>query len=155
MSTSFCRHVLSSTRGTNLHTPARRWLHRSISTQVRSISASDNEMRRGRLTERNLEQAVHALFNDGIVVVENAISRHHLDNLNKKMLEDTTYLSDLGDTSPFNYNRSNLQQDPPPTKEHFEPSIFLSEFPILLVTVTDSVRSYRISDLFDGAWTKT
>ena len=102
---------------------------RTISTRVRSIHASRDEVCAGRLTERNLEQAVRSVIKDGLVVVEDAIAHHHLDELNTKMLEDSMYLSGLGEGSPFNYNKGNLQQDAPPTKKYFEPSIFLSKPP--------------------------
>lgn len=100
---------------------------RTISTQVRSIRASQEEVRVGRLTERNLEQAVRGVHEDGLVVVENAIPHKQLDRLNMKMVNDAMYLADLGENSPFNYNKGNLQQDAPPVEEYFEPSIFLSE----------------------------
>ena len=101
---------------------------RTVSTQVRSIPASQDEFRTGRLTERNLEQAVRSIFEDGLIVVENAIAHNHLERLNDKMVNDAMYLAGLGDSGPFNYNKGNLQQDAPPIDEYFEPSIFLSEF---------------------------
>lgn len=100
---------------------------RTVSTQVPSIRASQEEVRLGRLNERNLEQAVRAVHEDGLVVVENAIAHEQLDRLNRKMVSDAMYLADLGENSPFNYNKGNLQQDAPPFEEYFEPSIFLSE----------------------------
>lgn len=92
-----------------------------------SIKASADEVRQGRLTERNLELAVRHLFEDGLVVVENVIGHDVLDHLNHKMVEDAMLLSGRGENSPFNYNRSNLQQDAPPIREYFDPSIFFSE----------------------------
>lgn len=95
---------------------------------VCSIQASKSEVEAGQLAERNLEKAVYALFHDGLVVVENVIDHVHLDALNAKMIQDARYLQSLGEDGPFNYNRGNLQQDAPPVKEYFEPSIFLSEY---------------------------
>lgn len=95
--------------------------------KVCSIKASADEVRQGRLTERNLELAVRHLYEDGLVVVEDIIDHEALDNLNHKMVEDAMLLSGRGENSPFNYNRSNLQQDAPPIQKYFDPSIFFSK----------------------------
>jgi len=92
-----------------------------------SVKASKNEVNRGRLSERNLELAIKHLHQDGLVVVENVIEHSVLDGLNSRMIKDALLLSGRGENSPFNYNRSNLQQDAPPVREFFDPSIFLSE----------------------------
>lgn len=97
--------------------------------KVRSIKASHEEVQQGRLNERNLELAVRHLYEDGLVVVENVIDHDVLDHLNHKMVEDAMLLSGRGENSPFNYNKSNIQQDAPPIREYFDPSIFFSEHP--------------------------
>lgn len=96
-------------------------------SKVCSIKASPEEVRQGRLTERNLELAVRHLYEDGLVVVEDVIDHEVLDHLNHKMVDDAMLLSGRGENSPFNYNKSNLQQDAPPVREYFDPSIFFSE----------------------------
>lgn len=98
-----------------------------LKNRVGSVQASLAERQDGRLTERNLEIAVRHVLRDGLVVVENAIEHDHLDRLNKKMVEDAYYLAGRGEAGPFNYNRGNLQQDAPPIRKFFEPSIFLSK----------------------------
>lgn len=98
--------------------------------KVCSIKASKEEVRRGRLSEKNLETAVRHLYHDGLVVVEDVIEHSVLDHLNEKMVQDALLLSGRGEKSPFNYNKGNLQQDAPPVKEYFEPSIFLSTYSI-------------------------
>lgn len=95
-------------------------------SQVTSIKPSQEEVHTGRLNERNLETAIRHILQDGLVVVENAISHSKLDRLNSKMIRDAIILRDRKENSPYNYNRGNLQQDAPPTKEFFEPDIFLS-----------------------------
>ena len=92
-----------------------------------SIKASPQEVRTGKLSERNLETAVRHVLQDGLVVVENAIDHEVLDKLNEKMVQDAITLRSRGDDSPFNYNKGNLQQDAPPVREFFDPSIFLSK----------------------------
>lgn len=94
---------------------------------IQIIKASAAERQAGRLTDRNLETAVRHVLQDGLIVVEDALAHEHLDRLNEKMVRDALHLSGRGENSPFNYNRSNLQQDPPPLGPYFEPSIFLSE----------------------------
>lgn len=92
-----------------------------------SISPSQYEIKHARLSDQNLEVAMRSLHRDGLVVVENVIPHDCLNRLNKKMIEDAYYLrSKKGDT-PFNYNPGNIQQDAPPVREYFEPSIFMSE----------------------------
>ena len=94
---------------------------------VSSIKASAEEVQAGRLSERNLELAVRHLYEDGLIVIENVIEHAVLDELNSKMVEDALLLSGRGENSPFNYNRSNLQQDAPPVRQYCDPSIFFSE----------------------------
>lgn len=79
------------------------------------------------LGERNLERAVRAVHEDGLVVVEDAVPHDVIDRLNEKMVQDALALQARGKDGPFNYNQGNLQQDPPPIAEHFHPSIFFSE----------------------------
>ncbi|KAF3023080.1 hypothetical protein E8E14_013130 [Neopestalotiopsis sp. 37M] len=78
------------------------------------------------LGERNLERAVRAVHEDGLVVVEDAVPHDVIDRLNVKMVQDALALQARGKDGPFNYNQGNLQQDPPPVGEHFHPSIFFN-----------------------------
>jgi hypothetical protein len=56
---------------------------------------------------------MRALAQDGLVV------------LNDKMVQDAYHLQSRKD-SPFNYNKGNIQQDPPMTAEWFHGSIYAS-----------------------------
>lgn len=100
--------------------------HYSTSTEPLTISTSENELAKGRLGEHNLEKAMRGLYEDGLVIVANAIPHEHLDRLNAKMVRDARKLQGKGEDMPFNYNVGNLQQDPPPVKEHFQESVFLN-----------------------------
>lgn len=91
------------------------------------VSPSKAEVEAGRLSERNLELAVRSVLQDGLVVIKDAINHDVLDKLNAKMKEDAVTLRNAGDSSPFNYTKGNLQQDAPPVRAHFEPTIFLSK----------------------------
>ncbi|KAL1642488.1 hypothetical protein SLS61_009703 [Didymella pomorum] len=77
--------------------------------------------------QRNLEIATRALARDGLVVLEDLIDFESLDRLNDKMVQDAYHLQSLKD-SPFNYNKGNIQQDPPMTAEWFDGSIYTSRF---------------------------
>jgi ectoine hydroxylase-related dioxygenase (phytanoyl-CoA dioxygenase family) len=92
------------------------------------VRANHDEQLAGQLSPRSLEQAVQAIHLDGLVVVENAVDDKSLDQLNTKMVEDAQVLQARGKDGPFNYNTGNLQQDPPPLREFFLPSIFLNSF---------------------------
>lgn len=107
--------------------------------KVCSIKASREEVSCGRLSERNLETAIRHIYHDGLVVVEDVIDHDVLDRLNHKMVQDALLLSGRRENSPFNYNKSNLQQDAPPVGQYFEPSIFLSKL------LTSTIRSWSLT----------
>ncbi|KAL1636691.1 hypothetical protein SLS58_009678 [Diplodia intermedia] len=87
---------------------------------------SEAEVNAGKLDWRNVEIATRALHRDGLVVLEDLIKYEKLDKLNRKMVEDAYVLQAMGDDGPFNYNKGNIQQDPPLTKQWWEPSIFVN-----------------------------
>ncbi|KAK1237104.1 hypothetical protein MKX07_005983 [Trichoderma sp. CBMAI-0711] len=88
------------------------------------VRPSVNEVKHGRLNERNLEKAVRHIHQDGLVVIEDVVPHRDVDLLNAKMVQDARVLQRMGEKGPFNYNQGNLQQDPPPVAEFFFPSIF-------------------------------
>jgi hypothetical protein len=90
-----------------------------------SIVPSVFEVSNGQLTFPNLEIAIRALARDGLVVLENMIDHAVLDKLNAKMVQDAYHLQSRKD-SPFNYNKGNIQQDPPMTAEWFDAAIYTS-----------------------------
>ncbi|KAH7069074.1 hypothetical protein BKA63DRAFT_569931 [Paraphoma chrysanthemicola] len=94
-----------------------------LSSTPISIVPSASELGNGALDQRNLEIAIRALSRDGLVVIENMVDHDTLDHLNVKMVKDAYELQSRKD-SPFNYNRGNIQQDPPMTKEWFSESIY-------------------------------
>ncbi|KAF1348437.1 phytanoyl-CoA dioxygenase family protein [Lizonia empirigonia] len=96
-----------------------------LSSTPISISVSAAEKGNGLLTEHNLEIATRALARDGLVVLEDMIDHAVLDRLNEKMVEDAYELQGRKD-SPFNYNKGNIQQDPPLTSDYFVDDIYLN-----------------------------
>ncbi|KAI4672459.1 uncharacterized protein J4E78_000960 [Alternaria triticimaculans] len=94
-----------------------------LSSTPISIVPSASEVKAGELNQRNLEIATRALSRDGLVVLEDMIDHAVLDWLNKKMVQDALELQGRKD-SPFNYNKGNIQQDPPMTQEWFSDEIY-------------------------------
>ena len=105
-----------------------------------TVKVSPQEVAAKSLTWQNLELATRAIHRDGLVVLEDVIEHSKLDALNQKMVEDALKLQSAGDASPYNYNKGNIQQDPPTTKQYFEPSIFLNP---LATQVTSSILGPR------------
>lgn len=56
------------------------------------IRLSDEERDAGTLSDHHLYDAVEAFFNDGFVVLENAVDLDKVDRLNDRMLKDTAEL---------------------------------------------------------------
>jgi hypothetical protein len=104
----------------------------SFSSIPLSITPSAAEIEKRQLSQRNLEIAIRAISRDGLVVIEDLIAHEILDKLNGKMVQDAYELQARKD-SPFNYNKGNIQQDPPLTGEWFSDEIFLS---MLFVAIT-------------------
>ena len=119
---------------------------RNLSSFPHSIRPRQDELDTKSLSLRNLQIATRALHRDGLVILEDVLNHKMLDALNEKMVVDARTLQSAGDHMPFNYNKgsvslykirlsfrltessSNIQQDPPLTKEHFSPHIFLNPF---------------------------
>ncbi|KAJ4352354.1 uncharacterized protein N0V89_007702 [Didymosphaeria variabile] len=95
----------------------------SLPSTPLSIKPSTSELKDGVLTQKNLEIAIRALERDGLVVIEDLVQHATLDKLNNKMVEDAYDLQSRKD-SPFNYNKGNIQQDPPMVKEFFSEEVF-------------------------------
>jgi hypothetical protein len=113
---------------------------RRLSSLPISVKVSAQEVSAQRLTWQNLELATRAIHRDGLVILEDVIEHSQLDALNRRMVADALILQSAGDASPYNYNKGNIQQDPPTTKQYFHPSIFLNP---LATQVTSSILGPR------------
>jgi hypothetical protein len=98
----------------------------SLSSTPISILPTTAELKHRSLSQRNLEIAIRALSRDGLVVLEDMVDHAVLDRLNKKMVQDAYELQARKD-SPFNYNKGNIQQDPPMTERWFSNDIYISK----------------------------
>ncbi|RDK45842.1 hypothetical protein M752DRAFT_317652 [Aspergillus phoenicis ATCC 13157] len=125
-----------------LQTPIQKYYHdRKQSSHPHAIKPSKTELSNKQLTPQNLETAIHSLFHDGLVIVENAIPHDPLDQLNTKMIQDAYTLQARNENSPYNYNPGNIQQDPPPTREYFSKDIFLNPLAIQITSTALGPRS--------------
>jgi ectoine hydroxylase-related dioxygenase (phytanoyl-CoA dioxygenase family) len=86
---------------------------------VLSIKITPEELRSGVMDPAHLEAAVQAVREDGFVILEDVVSLAHIAVLRERMLEDLETILARPD-APFNWNKGNVQQDPPP----FPPYIF-------------------------------
>ncbi|KAJ7982777.1 phytanoyl-CoA dioxygenase family protein [Mycena polygramma] len=110
--------------------------HATLSSTPISVKVSKSEINAGQLDWRKVEIATRALRRDGLVVLEDLIEHENLDKLNQKMVEDAYALQALGDDGPFNYNKGNIQQDPPLTKKWWDPSIFINPIVTQITSTT-------------------
>ncbi|CEL63253.1 putative protein YEL023C OS=Saccharomyces cerevisiae (strain ATCC 204508 / S288c) GN=YEL023C PE=4 SV=1 [Rhizoctonia solani AG-1 IB] len=99
----------------------------SANPRLRSLTPSASERAAGRFGPANLLLALEALYHDGVVAISDIVNENHLDALNARMIPDAYTLRDMKE-SPYNYNRGNVQQDPPPEPSLFFHDIFLNPF---------------------------
>jgi hypothetical protein len=134
-----------------------------LSSTPISIVPSAAELKDGSLSQRNIEIAIRALSRDGLVVLENMVDHTTLDRLNKKMVWDAYDLQSRKD-SPFNYNKGNIQQDPPMTEQWFSNEIYISKCQrswgstltsVLISLLTSNSRLYRHSGHINRIGTQT
>ena len=83
------------------------------------IEVTPEEIRSGVMSPAHLRDAVRAVREDGFVVLNGVVDRSHIEFLCERMIEDMEAILAREDV-PFNWNTSNLQQDPPP----FPPYLF-------------------------------
>ncbi|KAF8579387.1 hypothetical protein K439DRAFT_1359683 [Ramaria rubella] len=113
-----------------------------------SIKPTVIEIRAGRLTPQHIQHALEALHEDGMVMIDGAIPQHdQIDKLNEHMVNDALVLRD-SPQMPFNYNKGNIQQNPPLTPALFFPSVFFNP---LAIQVTNAFLGPRPKMTFHSA----
>jgi ectoine hydroxylase-related dioxygenase (phytanoyl-CoA dioxygenase family) len=79
------------------------------------IRLTEEELATKEIGSRNLQAALEALHDDGLVVLENAVDPDHLDHLNERMVADAEKLKLLaGAHVNFSTETRNFQQEPSP-----------------------------------------
>ncbi|RFU80549.1 phytanoyl- dioxygenase family [Trichoderma arundinaceum] len=90
-------------------------IQKSTTEQPRIIKLTDEELATTSMGSHNLQAALEALHEDGLVVLENAVNPAHLDHLNKRMIADAEKLKVLQQAHVnFNTETQNFQQEPVP-----------------------------------------
>jgi hypothetical protein len=84
-----------------------------------TVEATQAEKDRGLLDPEKFQEVVRALREDGIVVLKDVVDLEHVRVLRERVLQDVEKFV-TRPNAPFNWNRGNVQQDPPP----FPPYLF-------------------------------
>ncbi|RJE21909.1 Phytanoyl-CoA dioxygenase family protein [Aspergillus sclerotialis] len=95
------------------------------------VEISDHEHTSGQMSRQNIEKAVVALAEHGIVILDNAVSEQSLDYLNERMTKDARYLRENGKTQ-FNYSKKaqNILQHMVPEPEYLLSDIQANPFAV-------------------------
>lgn len=102
---------------------------------VTTVSIAPAERQDPAPSPEQLAAALRALREDGFVVLEGAAEREHLARLRERMLEDLDTILARPD-APYNFNRGNVQQDPPPLPQFLYRDVLLNE---LVISVTHAL----------------
>ena len=94
-----------------------------------AINFSAFEIRTGMMTPEHLQTAVHAVREDGYVLLNELIDPAIMAVLRDKMLEDVDAILARKDV-PFNFNVGNLQQDPPPILPYLYREVLVNDIVI-------------------------
>ncbi|KAK5237761.1 hypothetical protein LTR47_000853 [Exophiala xenobiotica] len=93
------------------------------------VEISPDERRTGKISKQNLEKAVVALSEDGVVILDNAVADESLDFLNPRMVEEAKALRE-GSSTWFNYDNKaqNILQHMIPEPEYLLPDVHANPF---------------------------
>ncbi len=86
-------------------------------------------------TSEEILRGKKAIEEDGFVVLEDVVDLAHIAKLRDRMIEDLPAVMARDDT-PFNFTRSNVQQDPPPMMEFLFKDVLLNDYAI---AITESI----------------
>jgi len=93
------------------------------------VKPTAEEHAQQRLSPESLATALAAIETDGFVVLEDVVDLAHVELIRDRMLEDVQLLINRPD-APFNWNRGNVQQDPPPFPPYIFADVMSNEFAI-------------------------
>lgn len=100
-----------------------------------ALDITPEEVDSGVMTPEHLASAAQAVREDGFVILKNVIAVDHLAVLREKMLADVQDFM-ARDDAPYNFNTSNLQQDPPPFPPYLFRDVLLND---MAIAVTKSI----------------
>ncbi|KAI7968251.1 hypothetical protein EIK77_010421 [Talaromyces pinophilus] len=85
----------------------------TVQDDITTIHLTPHELSTKTLTSHNLQAAITALHNDGIVILNNAVETTHLDKLNARMVSEAQTLYAKSTTHRnFGPTTGNIQQEP-------------------------------------------
>jgi hypothetical protein len=111
---------------------------------MRRMSPTSGERAAGKWSENSLAVALESLRGDGFVVLEEVVDLDHLGLLRERMLEDLRQILARPDV-PFNFNRGNVQQDPPPFPPFLFRDVLVNDF---VVQVTRAALGPGVKNVF-------
>lgn len=109
-----------------------------------TLTITPDEKQTGQLTLEHLQAAREAILTEGFVVLEDVVDKAHLTILREKMLEDLRWLQARQD-APYNWNRGNIQQDPPPFPPYLFRDVLVND---LVIAVTRAVLGPKPRNVF-------
>lgn len=112
-----------------------------------TINFSPEERAAGRPNAESIAKMKRVIDEEGLVVLEDVVDLDHIRILRDKMLEDLPAVLARTDT-PFNFTRSNVQQDPPPFHPYLFKDVLLNEYAI---AATQSVLGPGLQSAFYSA----
>ncbi len=109
-----------------------------------AIQFTPQEIQTGKINAVHLQEAVRFLQEDGFVILDELVDRQHMAILRDKMLEDVAQILKRDDV-PFNFNRGNLQQDPPPFPPYLFRDVLLND---IVIDITRAVLGPGLKNAF-------
>jgi hypothetical protein len=109
-----------------------------------SMQITSQEIQAGKINAEHLREAVHSLQAEGYVILDQLVLPQHMAILRDKMLEDVAQILQRDDV-PFNFNRGNIQQDPPPFPPYLFKDVLLND---IVIDVTRSVLGPGLKNAF-------
>jgi ectoine hydroxylase-related dioxygenase (phytanoyl-CoA dioxygenase family) len=109
-----------------------------------ALDLTPQEIQTGKITSAHLQQAVYALQEDGYVILNELLDRSHMALLAEKMIEDAQEILSREDV-PFNFNRGNIQQDPPPFHPYLFKEVLTND---IVISITKAVLGPGLKNTF-------
>jgi hypothetical protein len=109
-----------------------------------SIQITPQEAQTGKIKADHLQEAVRSLREDGYVILRELLDPQHMQVLRDKMLEDVAQIMRRDDI-PFNFNRGNIQQDPPPFPPYLFRDVLFNE---IVIDITSSLLGPGLKNAF-------
>jgi hypothetical protein len=109
-----------------------------------AIQVAPQEIQTGKINPEHLQEAVRSLQEDGFVILDELVDRQHMSILRDKMLEDVAQILKRDDV-PFNFNRGNIQQDPPPFPPYLFRDVLLND---IVIDITRAILGPGLKNAF-------